>query len=207
MRCLVRCFDRFLQRCLGVFEFTQAEDCILRVQFRRIWHTVRFADGQEVRRGERVLLLHFWNERLPSAQGASDLVWATELGKALVRSGQRVAAWLAEDAAWRGVRAVGGVTALVSPDATSASARLMRRLGFELFPYVGRFGRFGEFWENFYAWLLIWTYNPASAKSHHLLDLRRVELWMPIAEFMRRYGPPVDEQPALCSLPSVSERA
>jgi len=64
----------------------------------------------------------------------------------------------------------------------------MQRLGFMVLPYYRPFGAFGEFWENFYSWVLIWTYNPASMHNHHFLASRRAEIWMLADEFMKRYG-------------------
>ncbi len=66
--------------------------------------------------------------------------------------------------------------------------RLLQRLGFTILPYHGSTGSFGEFWENFYTWLLIWTYNPASLRSHPLLGLQRNELWTTKARFLQRFG-------------------
>ena len=81
-------------------------------------------------------------------------------------------------------RAVGGVTVLLA----TGGARLVRRLGFTVLPYHSPLGRFGEFWENFYTWVLMWTYNPASLRYHRIWSLRRKEFWMPAEEFRRRFG-------------------
>ena len=56
-------------------------------------------------------------------------------------------------------------------------------------PYRSPLGRFGEFWENFYAWWLMWAFNAASLRHRRLLHMRRAELWMSAVEFMSRYGP------------------
>jgi len=64
----------------------------------------------------------------------------------------------------------------------------MQRLGFTVTPYRSPLGRFGEFWENLYAYGLIWAYNPASVHQRQLLGLHRTEMWMPADEFLRRYG-------------------
>lgn len=63
----------------------------------------------------------------------------------------------------------------------------MRRLGFMVLPYHSPLGRFGEFWENFYTWMIIWAFNAASLRHRHLHRLRRSEVWMSVDEFLRRY--------------------
>jgi hypothetical protein len=89
-----------------------------------------------------------------------------------------------------GARALGGTTVLLEPGEASASVRLMQRLGFTVLPYRHPLGRFGAFWDNLYAWGLMWTFNPATLRGRTLFDLQRVEMWMPVEELLRRYGPP-----------------
>jgi hypothetical protein len=62
------------------------------------------------------------------------------------------------------------------------------RLGFVVRPCRNRLGRFGEFWENFYTWFLMWTFNPASLRGRSLPGLRRMEMWMAAEDFMQRFG-------------------
>jgi len=65
---------------------------------------------------------------------------------------------------------------------------MLQRLGFTVIPYHRSLGAFGEFWENFYTWMLMWTYNPGSLRYRGLWGLRRAEIWMSAEEFLRRYG-------------------
>jgi hypothetical protein len=86
------------------------------------------------------------------------------------------------------VRAVGGATALFSPEGNTGALRLMQRLGFTVTPYQGPMGRFGEFWENLYSWWLMWTFNTVTLRHRRFLALRRAEIWMPAEGFVKRYG-------------------
>ena len=70
----------------------------------------------------------------------------------------------------------------------SGAEKLFTRLGFSEFPYQSRLGRFGEFWENFYTWALMWAFNEVSLRQRHLVALRRTEIWMSVGEFLRKYG-------------------
>ena len=184
MRALVRRFDRWLSRRYGVFEFSQQPDCLLRLQVAAARRELALP-GCRVRGGERVLLLHLWNERLLTlAAPAPGLGWGKTLQRRMLRSLGEAACYLDCHPELGQARAVGGVTVLLA----TGGARLVRRLGFTVLPYHSPLGRFGEFWENFYTWILMWTYNPASLPYRSLWSLRRKEFWMPAEEFRRRFG-------------------
>lgn len=186
MRALVRALDRFLCRATGVFEFCDDPECLLRLQRARAPHDLSLSDGTRVRAGAPVLMLHLWNEHLPhpTANGP-DLRWAARVHRMLMRSLREVARWLVEQEGEQ-AEAVGGITVL----ALSADDRptpLIRHLGFDIFPYRRALGRFGEFWENFYPWAIMWTFNPLSLRGRSLFRLRRAEIWMSREAFLRRY--------------------
>jgi hypothetical protein len=149
---------------------------------------LRLAEG-EIRRGEPVLLLHFWNEHMPSMPVAGpDLLWARHTSRLLIRSFQLVALRMQQDYQLAGVRAVGGVTVLIPTMSANGDGQLLQRLGFVASQYQNPLGRFGEFWENCYSWLLMWAYNPSSLRNRSLFTLRRCEVWMAAETFLQRYG-------------------
>lgn len=188
MRAVVRRFDRLLRWALGVFEFSDQDHCLLRLQWAQAAHRLQFSDGTVVQPGEPMLFLHLWNEHLPPTGPAwPDLTWAVKVQRMLMRSMQWAARWLADRGDLERVRAVGSVTVLILLD-DGPGQRLAERLGFEVFPYRNPLGRFGEFWENLYTWALMWAYNPASLRGRSLFRLRRAEMWMPVEAFTRRYG-------------------
>ena len=137
-----------------------------------------------MRAGDPVLKLHLWNEHVPPIGPAgSDLAWAVSVRRMLIRSLRAAARWLASELGLANVRAIGGVTVLISAGGEGGSLRLMRRLGFDVFPYRGPWGRFGEFWENLYTWGLMWAFNTASLRHKSLL--RRTEVWMSLHTFLK----------------------
>ncbi len=195
MRALVRAFDRFLCWATGVFEFCDDPECLVRLQWARAPRDLSLSDETQVRAGAPVLMLHLWNEHLPhpTANGP-DLRWAARVHRMLARSLEEVARWLTAHPQGEQVAAIGGITVL----ALSADGRptpLIRHLGFDVFPYRRALGRFGEFWENFYTWAIMWTFNPVSLRGRSLLRLRRAEIWMSREAFLRRYknGPGTSE--------------
>lgn len=189
MRRLIRAVDALLRRANGVFEFWDDPHCVLRLQCSRAPHALRFPT-QAVQAGEPVLGLHLWNEHLPPLpEAGADLAWASRMHRLFVGSLCAVAREVACDPRLSGARALGGTTVLLEPGEASASVRLMQRLGFTVLPYRHPLGRFGEFWENLYAWGLMWAFNPATLRGRTLFGLRRVEMWMPMEELLRRYRP------------------
>jgi hypothetical protein len=188
MRFLIRCLDRLLRRLTGVFEYWDDPDCMFRARLTRAPQGLHVPGGR-VPEGAVVLELHFWNEHMPRIPpGGITMAQAARGYRMLVRSLRELARRMAVEPRYAGVQAVGGATVLVVAGGTSSGEKLFERLGFRLTPYRSPLGRFGEFWENFYTWLLMWAYNQVSLKGRHLLHLERTEVWMSADDFLDRYG-------------------
>ncbi len=188
MRAVIRDLDAFLCRVYGVFPFSEDPASILRLQITGAPHPL-FLAGLQINKQDPVLMLHFWNEHIPPIPvPGPTLSWAVHFQRLLIQSFQAVAQQICLDPRLLRVRAVGGVFPLLSFDGSAAGFHLMHRLGFTVYPYHRTLGNFGEFWENFYSWLLLWTYNPASLPSHQMFKLHRMEIWMSKDEFINRYG-------------------
>jgi hypothetical protein len=188
VRALIRRFDAFLAQQYGLFNFTDDPDCLLRLQNAVAPHRL-YLPGQVVEPGEPVLLIHLWSEHIPHASPAGpDLAWAKTIQRAFVKSLRAVGNYVQEEPRLADIQAVGGVTILMFAGNRRNGARFMERLGFTVMPYKNLLGRFGEFWENFYTWMLIWTYNPASLRSRKLFQMRRSEIWISAEKFLARYG-------------------
>lgn len=188
VREVIRRFDTFLSARYGVFEFCQTEDCLLRLSIGKARHPLQLP-GAAVPPGAPVLFLHLWNTRIPPIPpGGPDFNWAIRIQRKFIRSLGYAASYLESNLETKSIQAVGGSTSLLSVPDRSGGIRLVERLGFTVLPYRSPLGRFGEFWDNFYAWWLIWAYNPVSLRRRKLIRLRRVELWMRACDFLNRYG-------------------
>ena len=188
MRNLIQRFDAWICRIEKVYVFCNDAECILRLQVRGAPHLLHFAT-QDIQKGQPVLMLHLWNERIPLMLPAGpDMSWAVETYRKFSRSLCKVGRYIQSEPGGMSVQAVGGVSALFSLANPSSGVRMLHRLGFEVIPYQNPWGGLGEFWENFYSWWLIWAYNPASLRYRRFFRQQRTEIWMPIAEFLRRYG-------------------
>lgn len=188
MRAIIRLFDRFLRWRLGVFEFCSESACLFRVRIAPAPHAIPLPGGQ-VPAGAPVLELHLWNEHVPRIPPEGpDLAWAARLRRMLIATFRSLARQIPRDPRLADVQAVGGVSVLVVRDDDLEVTKLVSRLGFTVFPYRNPLGRFGEFWENFYTWGLMWAFNEASLRQRHLMRLRRAEAWMAVDEFRQRFG-------------------
>lgn len=184
----VHILDAGLRRALGVFEFEDRPDGLLRVRLTRAARAIALPEGL-IPKGAPVLELHLWNEHVPPLPEAGpDLAWAAQVRSRLVASFRALGRAVARDPRFAEVQAVGGVTVLCFAGDGRREVRLFERLGFVVRPYRSPLGRFGEFWENLYTWAIMWAYNAATLRRRRLLRLRRGEIWMTAAEFRRRYG-------------------
>ena len=188
MRSIVRFLDQSLRRVQGVFEYWDDPDCMFRVSCGRAPRPIRLPDS-EIPDGAKVLFLHFWNEHMPHIPPEGpNISMAMRAARMLKASFRVLAREVQHNPGLAGVQAVGGVGVLIYPDAGPGAEKLLRRLGFSIFPYQHRLGRFGEFWENLYTWGLIWTFNEVSLRQRHLLRLQRSELWMSTETLVRLHA-------------------
>ncbi len=188
LKAIIRRFDAWLSHVGRVEPFADGPLIILRLQDSVAAWDIPLGD-RLIPAGSPVTVLHWWNDRLPliDSQGP-DLEWALQFQRRLLYSLKAAAQHLQETAATNDAKAVGGIIVQIHLQAADAGLRLLERLGFTAFPYHRPAGAFGEFWENFYTWLLMWTYNPGSLRTHSLLSLQRNEFWMTKESFLERFG-------------------
>jgi len=188
LRLIIQRFDNWLSHVEGVEPFTEDPQCILRIQILRVDHEIAFPD-QILRSGAKALSIHFWNEHMPVIpDNGPGLSYGLTLQRLTVYSMKLVAKHLQSHPSLDDVQAVGGITTFVSRDAADGGRASFQHLGFMLFPHRRPAGAFGEFWENFYAWWLMWTYNPVSARHRKMLEMQHVEFWTTREKFLERFG-------------------
>jgi hypothetical protein len=188
-RAAVRGLDTLVRRAYHVWEFTQDENCILRIAVGRSAGEIALSDGTRIEKGELVGELHLWNEHLPrmDEQGPS-LVWALRAYRLWESSLKKLVTYLEHAPQFEEIRAFRGETAFFKEDLEGSA--LFSRMGFDLVRRnpTGKLRRFGDFWENLYTWWLIWTFNPGSMKTKNLRRLERAQLWISRQALLERYG-------------------
>lgn len=186
VRHATRFLDAVLRKLHRIIPAGDEADCLLRLQIARAKRPIR-AGGLSVERGEPVLLLHLWNERLPGQPGPGpDFHWAVR-AEHLFRASLRVVARRMEtDSRLAGVRAVGGSTGLFAPGETGG-AGILRRLGFEVGPPGVAPTRLGAWGQDLHARLMRRAYGAPGLRR--LPAARgRTEFWMAASDFIARFG-------------------
>jgi hypothetical protein len=184
----VRLIELLVRKGLHVYEFTDDPECILRIQLTPAPHSANI-HGQAIARGDLVLGIHAWNERMPRLpeQGAN-IEWAIRLRRLTIHSFEEVARELQKGGKYSTVRAIFGESTIFSFSEHTGGLRMMQRLGFTMLPYQSSSGKFGEFWANLFSWWLMWAFNNASLNSREFRHLERTEAWMLIGDFIQRFG-------------------
>lgn len=187
MDVVIKEFDRFLRWTQGVYEFCEQPHCLLRLRRSHAKRTVILPD-KLIEKGSPILELHLWNEHIPKMPANEpDLRWALQTKNRLIDSFQSLATLLVQDVSYSDIEALSGVTVLAVDPTSSQPISLFKRLGFEVYPYHNQLGRFGEFWENFYTWAIMWAFNKGSLQRKKLVALRRSEIWISIERFNSLY--------------------
>lgn len=188
LRLIIYRFDDWLSHVEGVEPFTDDPQVIMRIQTGRAAWCIPLPECT-IPSDSEVLFIHLWNERIPPIPAdGPDLGWARRTQHMMIYSFEEVANHMQADLAFQKIQAVGGVIAQISLKRSDGGRAMFEHLGFTIFPYHRPAGSFGEFWENFYTWWLMWAYNPASTRYHHMLNLQRSEFWMTRDKFLDRFG-------------------
>jgi hypothetical protein len=188
MRAGVRLIDNLVRASLGVYEFTNDPECILRIQLVRAPHTINIGSDR-ILKGEPVLGIHAWNEHIPKLpKEGANLEWALRIRRRVLYSLKELAKVMQQDSRYSKILAVCGGSALFSFTNHTGGVRMMQHLGFTVLPCDNSLGRFGEFWENLFSWWLMWTYNEISLHNRKFSKLQRTEIWITTRDFLQRYG-------------------
>jgi len=185
---LVIAIDRYMRRRLGIWEFSDDPDCILRVGLTRSRWEMTLNDGTVIRRGDTIGVIHAWNERVPPIPPTgADMAWARELRRRLIRSLQLLARAAREDPRLQVIQGFGGAGVLhFSP----AILRLLERLGLEIheLPSQSIQDRVEEKVNRVWTWLMRRAFNPPSVEGRGLEVLSRRFYWLSREKLLQMYG-------------------
>ena len=187
VRAAITIIDSILRRIQGVEEFTQDEQCILRLSLGQSTHDLNLSDGTHIAPGEPVALLHIWNERVPiiGPQGP-DLAWGLRAYRLFALSLGMIARYVEKEPRYQSVRAFGGESSLYF-----SGDDLFRRLGFAV-EHVSQTAHglrlFKQWVDTMYVLGLTWAFNRGSLNGKNLLHYERCGLWISRQMLMQRYG-------------------
>ena len=184
---MVGSFDAVLRLRQGIYEFTDDPECILRIGLASATEPASLADGTNVRIGEPICALHFWNEHLPQySDGGPDLRWALEMRRRLDRSLRTLARHIEEDPRWRGVEALRGYAAFSSRIGIPQLYRVARRLGFEC--PGAEHDALWSWTDSIAGYVFALAYNPVAARRQPFLRHTH-RIWMSRRILVTRYAP------------------
>ena len=191
MQALVRRLDARIRQHEGIVEFSASASCILRVVVTRAEIDMKLSDGVVLARGDPIIDVHFWNERLPKTSDAPGLAWGGRFGRQLVRSFVDLAAALDTDARLRDAVAIRARLAFAGDRNRDAMHRFGQWFDFEGAEETGRpplLRRVHDVAEDIWLVILTWTFNPGSLRSRRMVR-RREDLWISKPKLQARYGP------------------
>ncbi len=164
--------DRYLRRRQGVREYSRSPTCILRIQVVASAADISLADGARLRRGERFVDLHLWNEHVPSIpRHGATLDWARQMNRCFAESLRELAAYLGARSEFDDVRMIRAKMSLGPAARGDQIARIVAHYGFERVAapqpraLIERMRRLGE---NILVSLLVLAGNSAALKADTL---------------------------------------
>jgi hypothetical protein len=193
---LVFALDERLRRRHAVFDYSDREDCILRIQFDRADGHFVLSDGTCLKPGDRLINIHLWNEHIPAmgANGAT-IGWARHIARLLDGSLLELTRYLAAHPALDDVAALRSVMNLARVEQNQQLERTAGRYGFEPIAEIGKstFGRrLHQAGDNLLCLMFVLARNPAAARLDVLLR-GRSQIFLPRSVLDRRYRPRLSE--------------
>lgn len=158
-----------------MFEYSDREDCILRIQKAKADRAVALGDGTRLEPGDLIVKIHLWNEHMPAASRVHDVGWARLVSRRLAASLCELDRAVEERADLQDATAVVADMALGTEGRGGQIVRMAKRYGFENVEDSsgetrGSLHRFGE---NILMLLLVLASNPAAARLSVLRRSRR----------------------------------
>ncbi len=186
----VRALDLTLHRHYHVIAFTDDPACILKIAPTVSAHDIDLSDQTHLARGESILELHFWNERLPALpRGGGTLHWGIDFAQRVRHSLGLLANYLPHEPRFDSIRALHGELGFLELNQFLEASMLVEHLGFDFrtgdAPGI-RIWRYA-FWQNLFSWWLMGTFNPASLQGKHFREMARGELWISRTTLMRKF--------------------
>ena len=187
----VRGVETLLRHHHRVREFTDDGECIFRISIMPSPCTLALSDGTEVKEGDAVVHLHFWNEHLPRMSSVGPSAgWANLMKRRLRASLATVARHLDQERQFDAVQALTGATPFASRLGPVQMVRTAQRFGFDVIepdsqPMLPQ--RIHGVLDSMMLWGMAYTFNPAALRSKGLLRHRH-QLWISRARLQHYHG-------------------
>jgi len=184
--------DRRIRRRIGVYEYTLHPQCLFRLQVVHLDDALVLADGTSVDRGNRVLVLHLWNEQMPviGPMGPT-LAWARKVDRAMDISLRELACYLAAQPHLGDIELICGNMPVIGSAQAEQLARILARYGFEAaVDDTDRRGLLHRFGDGVLVLMLVWAANPRAVRSA-MLRCCNMRVFVSRAALEQRYLAPM----------------
>jgi hypothetical protein len=187
---VISAIDLVLRYCFGVRQFCADRRCIIRIGLGTARQDVRLLDGTQIKCGDAVGELHFWNEQLPAIPWSGPgFAWALTMRRQFEHSLVQLAIHAERNGALAEIAAFHGEISFAGPPSRKAKlGSVAARHGFEV---VERRrsgpGAIHDFFNSVFILCLIRTFNPAGLTSKSLIR-RRYEVWISKRTLIEQYG-------------------
>lgn len=188
---LIFALDSRLRRGHAVVEYSVHPSCIFRVEIGRADRQLTLSDGTQLRPGQRIAQLHFWNEHVPPVPPNGPTIrWARSMQKSIAISLRELAQFLCSQPDFRDISVICGDV----PSGTKAQSRqvahIMGYYGFETraddesLPIAERVHRFGQ---NILISMIVFAHNAAALRIDTLARVR-VPIYLSRRTLERKFG-------------------
>lgn len=185
----MRRVDAILRRRLGIVEFSDEPDCLIRISREIAPRTLTLPSGDVVPEGAPVLGIHLWNEHLPAIpNGGRTAAWGSLFARRMRRSLALLARYLETEPRYRDIAAITAAPTFPDRIGPLTLTRVCEYFGWEIVPPEQRqhAGAIHTWLDSMLIWLLIWTFNPGGLRGHGLSH-GRIEVWMTRARLLDHY--------------------
>jgi len=159
--------DRRIRQRIGVYEYTLHPECLFRLQVVHLPDALVLEDGTSVRPGNRVLVLHLWNEQMPAiGPTGPTLAWGRRVDRAMDMSLRELVCYLAGQPSLRDIAVICGDMPVIGSAQAERLARILARYGFEAaVDETDRRGLLHRFGDAVLVLMLVWAANPRAVRS------------------------------------------
>lgn len=189
---LVTALDDRLRLRLGVIEYTNAPDCLFRIQFAHSQYDLTLSDGTRIRVDDPIVHLHVWNEQCPAfPPDGPTFAWARRFTFAFERSLCKLSDFLAARADTRDIAAICGDLTFEPSWRAAQLTRFVKRFGFEAIRLPQQRWSFARrahwFGENILISMMVLAHN-AAALHPDTLWRDRIPVFLSRRTLDSRYG-------------------
>jgi hypothetical protein len=175
----------------GVIEYTDHPNSLFRIQVVESCDDILLSDGAHVRRGDRLIKLHIWNERFPAfPTDGPTLAWARRVNRAFEISLRELAHFLEVRQDLDDITAICGNITFTPADRSAQLARFVARFGFEKIEMDGLQSfrqRMHWFGENILISMIVLAHNAMALRADTLWRDRTL-VFLSRQTLRRRYG-------------------